>query len=1176
MPRNSGPVFGGSLLVFMRHSTQIVRSVGTRFYSHAAIVSHLTPLQKVHLMARTPADRRPPLKFLRSIPPKTTLIAAFVLQLAVTLLSDATIAQVAATTAPERASQNAVKTKSETAFALRDQDPFPQAFYSGPTTRSEAIVDDAALSDVCAMGQYVWAVGDRGVVLTSSDSGQTWQSRILPFECSLSSVCFLTDQVGFIGGSVFDPFARQHQGIVLATTDRGESWRIISGATQSTIIIETSGRTQQTLPPISHIKFFDMENAVAISSHRTPDANSQVLKTDDGGSTWTALDSDLPRSAWTSGAFLSPDEGVLVGRGSSYGAIVSDQVVTLSQQQPVLRRMAAASISRNQHAWIVGDGAMLLHSDNGGISWKAPARQLPENLSDVYDFRSVDQRQNNVCIVGSPGNMIFTSNQQGAQWSASLVDSPAPLSCVRFIDDSTLVAVGALGIIHRSTDAGKTWSTVRNGNYRTAVLCLTTNPEDTSVRMLSSLSGDQGYRSVVVQPSGRLLPQKTDDGRAESIHSAVVQAGASGYECDWMFSRNQRMHDRVRSELMSTWGQQTDGRVGEMLPTRLAKIIRTWRPDVICVETSGPNDQLSQLLLQALQTGVRFAANTADIGGSSTLNQVKLQPWAVKRIYTRLVGKDQSPIRFGKDDLLPNAGTTIGLLADYCIRQAGTLSIGEMESGVTGSAPHSYQAWNGHSADATPAFLMAGIPTDPSSANRRIITPNPNADRSSLEQLVQQQQVELSAITGQTQSTTAPLALIASVKRIGANLPAALAMKQLQYLANLYAEKENLDGEIEVLKEIVTRFPNLPESADAAEKLFQYYSSSELRMLRRREGNGDTSDVSGALKRIPGVMTGDTSIRQTSGTKANGILKAPIEKAGTGTALWNNNGSANSAVDQQWDRNAEMALSALQRLSPTRASSPRIVIRQAANILRSDAYGQNRTLLSKASSGDGLYSFLAKAEMQGEHGLAETPIPVINIKPTEQKPFLDSNLDEDCWQDAIEIRLTDSKTNIAASTPDCLVMLTWDDEYVYLAGRIEKSRLSTVVDPTAERHHDSSHNTNDRIEFVFDIDRDYTTGFHFTVDESGQTSERCWSKKNWNPEWHVASGNDGQAWRFEAAIPQKELLPNDLRAGALWAVQIRRLVPGVREQALIHPDKPPADPNANGYGMLRFIRNRNR
>jgi hypothetical protein len=253
-----------------------------------------------------------------------------------------------------------------------------------------------------------------------------------------------------------------------------------------------------------------------------------------------------------------------------------------------------------------------------------------------------------------------------------------------------------------------------------------------------------------------------------------------------------------------------------------------------------------------------------------------------------------------------------------------------------------------------------------------------------------------------------------------------------------------------------------------------------------------------------------------------------------------------------------------------------LLLRHAANLrLRKDENRSN-TALSLAGQDDGTYALLARTEMQAVYGAASTAVPVINLKKAISKPFLDATLIDEIWEDAAEIPLATVSQTGLSTDPGCLVMLAWDDDHIYLSGRVDKvAGREYYNNKTLARNHDAGHGNLDRVEISFDTDRDYTTAFHFTIDESGQTSERCWKSRNWNPEWFVAADADETSWRFEIAIPQEELVSQPLTPGDLWAMRIYRIVPGVLQQSLKDPETETAPTEAVGHGLLRFIRRRN-
>ncbi len=86
-----------------------------------------------------------------------------------------------------------------------------------------------ALRDVCNVGDFACAVGDRGVVCLSRDAGVSWSTQAVALDCQLTSVCFLTDRVGWIGGYMKSRRNDNPQGVLLETRDGGESWKRLIG-----------------------------------------------------------------------------------------------------------------------------------------------------------------------------------------------------------------------------------------------------------------------------------------------------------------------------------------------------------------------------------------------------------------------------------------------------------------------------------------------------------------------------------------------------------------------------------------------------------------------------------------------------------------------------------------------------------------------------------------------------------------------------------------------------------------------------------------------------------------------------------------------------------------------------------------------------------------------------------
>jgi photosystem II stability/assembly factor-like uncharacterized protein len=151
------------------------------------------------------------------------------------------------------------------------------------------------LVSVATAGSRLVAVGRRGVILTSSDSGVTWSQVPSPVSSDLTSVRFSDATHGWITG---------HDALVLKSTDGGMSWqRNLDGATVLKLLQATYG-AQGTAPNPTIAQ--DVERAAAQSA--TPGvlpyplldawftsaddgfvagAFGLLLHTTDGGASWT-------------------------------------------------------------------------------------------------------------------------------------------------------------------------------------------------------------------------------------------------------------------------------------------------------------------------------------------------------------------------------------------------------------------------------------------------------------------------------------------------------------------------------------------------------------------------------------------------------------------------------------------------------------------------------------------------------------------------------------------------------------------------------------------------------------------------------------------------------------------------------------------------------------------------
>ena len=154
--------------------------------------------------------------------------------------------------------------------------------------------DHQVMLAVTRAGNRLVAVGERGVILLSSDQGQHWnQARKVPVSVSLTSVAFATEQVGYATG---------HAGVVLKTSDGGEVWHQVLDGRQAAELTLAASRSSGDSTRIDNAEWLLAEgpNKPFLDLRvMSPDhllvigAYGLALESRDGGGSWSSMDSAL-------------------------------------------------------------------------------------------------------------------------------------------------------------------------------------------------------------------------------------------------------------------------------------------------------------------------------------------------------------------------------------------------------------------------------------------------------------------------------------------------------------------------------------------------------------------------------------------------------------------------------------------------------------------------------------------------------------------------------------------------------------------------------------------------------------------------------------------------------------------------------------------------------------------
>ena len=182
------------------------------------------------------------------------------------------------------------------------------------------------------------------------------------------------------------------------------------------------------------------------------------------------------------------------------------------------------------------------------------------------------------------------------------------------------------------------------------------------------------------------------------------------------------------------------------------------------------------------------------------------------------------------------------------------------------------------------------------------------------------------------------------------------------------------------------------------------------------------------------------------------------------------------------------------------------------------------------------------------------------------KPRLDGKLDDAVWQQAVAVEL--HSTQHDDGDWPAVALLAHDNEYLYLAVNCRRVGGSPAPATRGPRPRDPDLSASDRVEVYLDVDRDWVTAYRLVVDQRGWAAEDCWGDPTWNPNWFIASDQQGDAWTVEAAIPLSELTSEPPKAKTAWAIGLQRIVPGVGFQSWTTPAAVKVCPE--GFGYLLF------
>ncbi|NWD82501.1 hypothetical protein HX891_19130 [Pseudomonas reactans] len=294
-------------------------------------------------------------------------------------------------------------------------------------------------------GTRIVSVGERGVVLLSDDQGKSWRQGYVPISTTLTRVTFIDSKNGWAVG---------HSGVVIHTSDGGETWvKQLDGIASAQIELEAarrnandSGDSQRRISdaerlvaegadkPFLAVLFDDVRNGMIFGAY------GLAFSTSDGGKTWNSLmgsvqDADgfhvYSAVAVQGKLYLAGEQGLLLQSsdgGKSFSRIKSPSNAT------IFGITASPSVML-----IYGLKGRLYRSDDGGGNWTRI--EMPEATISAGVYVAGD-----TFLLANERGQVFRSKDGGRTFQQVPTNNLAPVTGLALATDGVIVQSGLRGV----------------------------------------------------------------------------------------------------------------------------------------------------------------------------------------------------------------------------------------------------------------------------------------------------------------------------------------------------------------------------------------------------------------------------------------------------------------------------------------------------------------------------------------------------------------------------------------------------------------------------------------------------------------------------------------------------------------------------------------------------------
>ncbi len=306
--------------------------------------------------------------------------------------------------------------------------------------------------------QNGWVASADGEVLFTSDGGESWSAVTAGTE-DLLDFHIVNDTTFWVAGE---------SGSLYKSTDAGASWE---SAIQIDTVSYSGFQNLSSSDDLYNIAFADDQTGYVIGETYNSGFVGFILKTTDGGSTWSVIDYEFEHLFYDI-ELGSNGEIILAGGADSFTETTQNAILFSSDEGASWNMLTDAT---GPLAWYDID------SSNGNwIAVGASGSSTTFSLTDdtlnsslltglnISDVSFVNESQGAFVTGERVRGKIFTTTDGGATWENNLtLEGRKDFSAVAYVDNNNIWAIGedhftggSVWLIYHSSDQGASWTKV--------------------------------------------------------------------------------------------------------------------------------------------------------------------------------------------------------------------------------------------------------------------------------------------------------------------------------------------------------------------------------------------------------------------------------------------------------------------------------------------------------------------------------------------------------------------------------------------------------------------------------------------------------------------------------------------------------------------------------------------